>query len=64
MTYSGKIYDSEETKRLKEQLADQEKIFFGVEKEKEFGDKSLLRYAILGGGAIILLVLLKTLIKK
>ena len=64
MGYSGKIYDIDEPKRLKEQLADQEKIFGSIEREKKFGDTSLLRYAILGAGVIILLVLLKKFIKK
>jgi hypothetical protein len=64
MGYSGKIYDIDEPKRLQQQLADQEKIFLGIEQEKKIGDNSLLRYAILGGGAIIVLVLLKTLMKK
>ena len=64
MGYSGKIYDIDETKRIQEQLAEQEKIFASIDKEKKFGDNSLLRYAILGGSAIVLLVLLKTLIKK
>lgn len=64
MGYSGKIYDIDETKRLKEQLADQDKIFGSIEKEKKFGDNSLLRYAIIGAGAIILLVLLKKFMKK
>lgn len=63
MGYSGKIYDIDESKRLKAQLAEQDKIFSAIDKEKEFGDKSLLRYAILGGGAIVLLVLLRKFIK-
>lgn len=64
MGYSGKIYDIDEPKRLQQQLADQEKIFLGIEQEKKISDNSLLRYAILGGGAIVVLVLLKTLMKK
>jgi hypothetical protein len=64
MGYSGKIYDIDEPKRIQAQLAEQDKIFSAIEREKNFGDKSLLRYAILGGGAIVLLVLLRTLIKK
>lgn len=60
---SGKIYDIDETIRLKEQLAEQDKIFASIEKEKKFGDSSLVRYAIIGAGVIILLVVLRKLIK-
>jgi hypothetical protein len=64
MGYSGKIYDIDETKRIQAQLAEQDKIFASIEREKKFGDNSLLRYAILGGGAIVLIVLLAKFIKK
>jgi hypothetical protein len=60
---SGKIYDIDETKRLKERLAEQDKIFSSIEKEKEFGDKSLVRYALIGAGVVILLVVFRKLIK-
>jgi hypothetical protein len=63
MGYSGKIYDIDETKRLKERLAEQDKIFSSIEKEKEFGDKSLVRYALIGAGVVILLVVFRKLIK-
>jgi hypothetical protein len=64
MGYSGKIYDTDETKRIQAQLAEQDKIFGSIEREKKFSDNSFLRYAILGAGAIVFLVLIKTLIKK
>lgn len=64
MGYSGKIYDTDETKRIQAQLDEQDKVFRSIEKEKMFGNNSLLRYAIIGGGAIVLLVLLSKFIKK
>jgi len=63
MGYSGKIYDIDETSQLKEQLAEQDKIFASIENEKTFGDNSLIRYAIIGAGVIILLVVFRKLIK-
>jgi hypothetical protein len=60
---SGKIYDINETKRLKEQLAEQDKIFSSIENEKKIGDTSLLRYAVIGAGVVILLVVFRKLIK-
>jgi hypothetical protein len=64
MGYSGKIYDTDETKRIQAQLDEQDKVFRSIEKEKMFGNNSLLRYAIIGSGAIVLLVLLSKFIKK
>lgn len=60
---SGKIYDIDETKRLKERLAEQDKIFSSIEKEKKIGDTSLVRYALIGAGVVILLVVFRKLIK-
>jgi hypothetical protein len=64
MGYSGKIYDIDETKRLQEQLAEQDKVFASIEREKQFGDNSLVRYALIGAGVIVLLVLFRKIIKK
>lgn len=60
---SGKIYDIDETKRLKERLAEQDKIFSSIENEKKIGDTSLVRYALIGAGVVILLVVFRKLIK-
>jgi hypothetical protein len=61
---SGRIYDVEETKRLKEFALEQELLSQKVDKEDEFAQKDLLRYSIIIGGAIAILVVLKLLVKK
>jgi hypothetical protein len=61
---SGKIYDIDEPSRLREQLAEQDKIFASIEKEKAFSDNSLIRYSIIGAGVVIILVIFRQLIKK
>ena len=63
MTYSGKIYDSEETKMLRQALNQQSDIFSSIDKEKKIGDSSLLRYAIIGAGVVLLIVVFRKLIK-
>jgi hypothetical protein len=35
MSYSGKIYDSDETKRLQQALNEQSDIFSSIEREKK-----------------------------
>lgn len=61
---SGRIYDVEETKRLKEFALEQELLSQKADKEDEFAQKDLLRYSIIIGGAIAILVVLKLLVKK
>jgi len=63
MSYSGKIYDSEETKRLQKALNEQSDIFSSIEREKKIGDISLLRYAIIGAGVVVLIVVFRKFIK-
>ena len=63
MAYSGKIYDSEETKMLRQALNQQSDIFSSIDKEKKIGDSSLLRYAIIGAGIVLLIVVFRKLIK-
>ena len=63
MSYSGKIYDSDETKRLQQALNLQSDIFSSIEREKKIGDFSLLRYAIIGAGVVVLIVVFRKLIK-
>ena len=64
MGYSGKIYDIDETKRIQERLAEQDKIFASIEREKKIGNTSLLRYVVIGTGVILLLVVFSKFIKK
>ena len=63
MSYSGKIYDSNETKQLQEALNQQSDIFSSIDKEKKIGDSSLLRYAIIGAGVVVLIVVFRKFIK-
>jgi hypothetical protein len=64
MGYSGKIYDIDETKRTQERLAEQDKLFSSIEKEKKIGDTSLVRYVVIGAGVILLIVVFSKFIKK
>jgi hypothetical protein len=64
MGYSGKIYDIDEPKRIQEQLAEQDKLFSSIEKEKKIGDTSLVRYVVIGAGVILLIVVFSKFIKK
>jgi hypothetical protein len=64
MGYSGKIYDIDETKRIQERLAEQDKLFSSIEKEKKIGDTSLVRYVVIGAGVILLIVVFSKFIKK
>jgi|Laugresbdmm110sn_1035088.scaffolds.fasta_scaffold53115_3 hypothetical protein len=64
MGYSGKIYDIDETKRIQERLAEQDKLFASIEKEKKIGDTSLVRYVVIGAGVILLIVVFSKFIKK
>ena len=64
MGYSGKIYDIDEPKRIQERLAEQDKLFSSIEKEKKIGDTSLVRYVVIGAGVILLIVVFSKFIKK
>lgn len=61
---SGRIYDVDETKRLKDFAMEQELLSKEVDKEQQFSQKNLLRYSVMIGGAIAILVVLKLLVKK
>jgi hypothetical protein len=56
---AGIIYDSSEMSRIQDLLNKQEKQMVDIDKEKKNTDSNVLRYAIIGGGAVVLLVLLK-----
>ena len=56
---AGLIYDSSEMSRIQDLLNKQEKQMVDIDKEKKNTDSNVLRYAIIGGGAVVLLVLLK-----
>lgn len=61
---AGKIYDDTESKRIEEFLSNQTTELEKLESEKELTDKTTLRYAIILGGSVVLLVLLKFLISR
>jgi hypothetical protein len=56
---AGLIYDSSEMSRIQDLLNKEEAQMKGIDKEKETGNKTILRYSILVAGAVLLLVLLK-----
>jgi hypothetical protein len=60
---SGRIYDSFENIRLDDFLSQQNKLFEESEKI-DTKRKDLIRYFVIGGGAILILVGLKLLVKK
>jgi hypothetical protein len=61
---AGLIYDKSEVSRLQDLLNKQESSFSEIDKEKEFADKNVLRYTLIGVGSIIALVVFKYLISK
>lgn len=61
---SGRIYDKTENARIEEYLSNQTTELEKLESEKELTDKTTLRYAIILGGSVVLLVLLKFLISR
>ena len=61
---AGLIYDKSEVSRLQDLLNKQESSFSEIDKEKEFADKNVLRYTLIGVGSIIALVVFKFLISK
>lgn len=60
---SGRIYDSSENIRMEQFLNEQEKLFQEAEKI-DTKKKDLIRYFVIGGGAVLILVLLKLAVKK
>ena len=60
---SGRIYDVAEGGRLEDAMNQQELIFLGIEKS-ESKKKDVIRYAIIGGASILILVLLAFAVKK
>lgn len=60
----GKIYDSNETTRIKELLDKEQRLLGSLENSKENTNTTILRYTILFGGSAILLLLLNYIIKK
>jgi hypothetical protein len=61
---AGLIYDKSEVSRLQDLLNKQESSFSEIDKEKEFANKNVLRYTLIGVGSIIALVVFKYLISK
>lgn len=60
---SGRIYDVAEGSRLEDALNEQEKMFLEVEKS-ETKKKDIIRYAIIAGASVLILVLLSFAVKK
>jgi hypothetical protein len=56
---AGLIYDSSEMSRIQDLLSKEEAQMKAIDKEKETGNKTILRYSIIVAGAVLLLVLLK-----
>ena len=61
---AGLIYDKSEVSRLQDLVNQQEEQFKAVDKEKEFGNKNILRYTLIGAGSIVFLIAFKYLISK
>ena len=59
----GGIYDVGEGGRLQDALSQQEKIFLGIENTTA-KNKKIIRYAIIGVGSVLILVLLGFAVKK
>jgi hypothetical protein len=62
-TNSGRIYDSSENLRMEELLNEQQKLSQEFDKI-DTKRKNLIRYFIVGGGAILILALLTIIVKK
>jgi hypothetical protein len=60
----GKIYDSEETSRIKDFLNMQTDEMKALESEESLVDKTIMRYAIIIGGAVIAILMVKFLTRK
>ena len=61
---AGLIYDKSEVSRLQDLVNQQEELFKGVDKEKEFVNNNVLRYTLIGAGSIVVLIAFKYLISK
>ena len=61
---AGLIYDKSEVSRLQDLVNQQEEQFKAVDKEKEFANKNVLRYTLIGAGSIVFLIAFKYLISK
>jgi hypothetical protein len=60
----GLVYDSNEVASLQATLDSQRAKLDAIDKEKQVSDNKALTYAIMGVGAVLLLLLLKGLISK
>lgn len=60
----GKIYDSNETTRIKELLSTQKELLSNLDNSKENANKTVLKYAILIGGSAVILLLLNYIVTK
>lgn len=61
---AGVVYDSNEVANLQSILDKQNTTLQAIDNEKQTQDKKFLTYAIIGGGAIVLLVLFKMVVSK
>ena len=61
---AGKIYDTEEVNRINDFLDTTTKELKGLESEQSVIDKTVMRYAIVISGAIIVLLTVKFLTRK
>lgn len=59
----GRIYDVREGGRLEDALTQQEQIFLGIENTTA-KNKNIIRYAIIGVGSVLILVLLRFAVNK
>lgn len=59
----GRIYDIKEFARLEDALSQQEQVFLGIEKSQS-KNKDIIRYVIIGGASILILVLLNFAVNK
>lgn len=61
---AGLVYDSNEVATLQATLDSQKAKLDAIDKEKQLSDNKVLTYSIMGGGAILLILLLKHLVSK
>lgn len=61
---SGKLYDTEEEKKMQALVDEQNKIFKQEESSDEVLKGKLFQYSILGVSAILALVIFKYLVRK
>lgn len=60
----GKIYDTDETTRINDFLNMQTKELKALESEQSVTDKTIMRYAVIIGGAVIAILAVKFLTRK